>query len=199
MKYLLSICFLLLSFGAWAQCFQAIQDGQPVEVICTGKPVFFRDCTANPDPEAVIFYYPGPSKFDPQNYNPNDLLEGEEQTTFTSAGSYTITQIINKKGGTGTTVFEKTFEVKDAPAPAFSYTRCANSTVSFTVTDTNYDSYALDFGDGTTATAPLGGMLTHQYTAQADYTVTLTGTNTGSTCSNSSSQTITVLPQLDQD
>ncbi|AKD04450.1 hypothetical protein PKOR_16835 [Pontibacter korlensis] len=201
MKYLFTIWFILLAAASWAQngCFRPVQDGQEVQVICAGKPVFFRDCTANPDPNAVIFYSPGPGAFDPQNYNPDDLLQAEEQTTFSQPGTYTITQVINREDGGGTRTFAQDFEVKAAAAPEFTSQSCASGAVSFTVINTEYDNYTFDFGDGTTRETDGSTTITHTYTTQGSYTVTLTGSYNGGNCQNTYSQSVSALPLLDEE
>lgn len=201
LKYLLSILFILNAPALWAQsCFEAIQNGQAVEVICADLPVYFRDCTPNPDPNAVIFYYPGPGKFDPQNYNQNDLLQGETSTTLTTPGSYVITQVINKQGGGGTQVFEQTFEVKGSPEPEFMVQSCSNGFVNFTITDTNYDSYTIDFGNGSTSTVTPGVNISTKYSSPGDYTVTFTGNYADAVaCGGSKTTTVTALPLLDEE
>ncbi len=171
-----------------------------MEVICAGKPVFFRDCNTNQDPSAVIFYSPGPGAFDPQNYSQDDLLEGEESVTLAQPGTYSITQVINIAGAGGTKVFEKTYEVRGVPEPSFTFQSCASGAVSFTVTDTNYDTYTFDFGDGATAAVAAGGTVRHTYTSPGTYSVTLSGSyNTAGSCGNTSTQRVSALPLLDQD
>ncbi|GAB3197346.1 gliding motility-associated-like protein [Pontibacter aydingkolensis] len=192
MKFLLTIWLLLLATVSWSQtgCFQAIQDGQVVDVICANKPVFFRDC-APPDPNTVIFYYPGPEKFSIQT----NVLTGEQPTEYKTPGTYIVTQIINKKDGGLTQFFEKTYTVKAADTtPEFTATACANNAVSMTITDDTYDSYTINFGDGTSQAAQPKATVTHNYTTSGTFTITVSGTFTGSTCSATSTKQITTLP-----
>ncbi|MHC2990783.1 hypothetical protein OB13_04000 [Pontibacter sp. HJ8] len=161
-------------------------------------PVYFEDCTPNPDPEAVIFYDPGPAAFNSTNFDESKLVKiGSDksyQHTYTQAGTYRITQIINKKGGGGTTIFERTFEVKAAPAPTFKTTSCANRSVQVNITDTNYDLFDIGYGDGTTRSNLKAGVQpAYTYTADGPHTLTVTGRYSGAICEATSQQTIELL------
>ncbi|WP_181163612.1 T9SS type B sorting domain-containing protein [Pontibacter mangrovi] len=198
-KKLLLLWLVLLSAAAWAQdgCFKAIQNGKEVKAICTNEPVFFQNCTS--DPDAVVFYYPGPDKFDPQNYDESDMLTGEQPITYSNPGSYTITQVINREGGGDTKYFEQVFEVRAAILPEFSAQACANGAVTFTVNTPTYDTYIYDFGDGTAQETNGSSAITHTFTSQGTYTVTLTGSYTDVACGRSHTEQVTTLPVLDPD
>ena len=194
LKSILYIALLFTSFAAFAQqgCFHAIQDGQEVEVICTSKPVFFRNCTP-PGPNTTIFYYPGPEKYNSQT----NLLTGEQAITYSNPGTYIVTQFINDESGPNpqTQVFEKTFEVKSSgAAPAFTLTACAGNAISVTVTDETYDTYNIDFGDGNSRVAQANAETKYTYAGAGSYTITVTGNFTGSSCASSSSKQFTTLP-----
>jgi gliding motility-associated-like protein len=191
LKYLITALFSLCSCFSWAQnCFQAIQDGQVVETICANKPVFFRDCSGTPNPNDVIFYYPGPDKYSSQT----NLLVGEQPTEYKTTGSYIVTQIINKAGGGGTKFFEKEYAVKFAPTPTFTTISCAKNLVKVDITDSNYDDYTIDFGDGLSVKAKSKTTVQHNYTQAGTYTIKVTGSYSGSSCFSSQSKQITTLP-----
>ncbi|WP_299824539.1 gliding motility-associated C-terminal domain-containing protein [uncultured Pontibacter sp.] len=196
MKYILTIWFLILAVTSWAQqgCFHAIQDGQEVQVICANKPVFFRNCSP-PAPTTTIFYYPGPEKYSTQT----NILAGEQATTYTAPGTYIVTQAINENNGNQTQLFEKTYTVKAAQAaPAFTATACANNAISVTITGATYDSYTIDFGDGTNLAGQPNVPVAHTYADAGSYTITVTGRYTGSACSATETKQVTTLAAYKQ-
>lgn len=177
-----------------------MQNGREVTVICAGIPVFFEDCSPSPDARDIIFYDPGPAAFNPTNYDESKFIrkgsDGRYQHTYTQPGTYTVTQIINKHSGGGTTTFAHTFEVKIAPAPTFSLTVCANRSVQIDITDTYYNHFDIDYGDGTIRQNVEGGIQPlYTYTGTTtSIAIKVTGKFTGGSCQNSGTQGITLLP-----
>ncbi|MBD1397619.1 gliding motility-associated C-terminal domain-containing protein [Pontibacter sp. JH31] len=202
MRLLLYICTLLLAIPVKAQngCFRVLQNGIEVTVICAGIPVYFEDCTPNPDPNAIIFYDPGPAAFNPSSFDENKLVrkgsDNRYQYTYTQPGTYRITQIINRAGGGGTTTLERTFEVKTAPEPTFTVTTCASRSAQVTISDTNYNLFDIDYGDGTIRrNVTAGTQPAYTYSnASNSYTITVTAKYNGGSCENSSSKSFTLLP-----
>jgi gliding motility-associated-like protein len=108
---------------------------------------------------------------------------------------YRVLQIANLGGTAGTDTVSQVFEVKATPAPEFSYTSCSNYKVTVTITDKNYDQFTVNFGDGVVENNRLQGeTISHTYTTLKAYTINVSGSYNGSTCSNTSSQTVQVLP-----
>ncbi|MCC9166600.1 gliding motility-associated C-terminal domain-containing protein [Pontibacter harenae] len=196
MKQIFLLLLVCISLSAFALpndgCFKVMQNGQEVEVICVGQPVSFVDCTSQNDPNTTIFYYPGPEAYS----NQTNLLVRDEAHLFTEAGTHIVTQIINRTGSGETKLFSKTYEVKASPAPTFTAYSCANSRVQVNITDSNYNSYTLDYGDGNVNQVGKGKQPVYTYTSAGPYTITVTGNYTNSTCSNSSIQTIDALPPI---
>ncbi|WP_018477434.1 T9SS type B sorting domain-containing protein [Pontibacter roseus] len=203
MRLLVVLYLLLCALPAWSQgCFKAIQNGEEVDAICAGIPVYFVDCGTKTDPKDIIFYYVGPEAF-ASGYDAGKLIEkgddGKYQYTYTHPGTYIITQIINREGGGGTSPpFPRTIEVKVAPEPAFSTTICANAGVQVNITDTNYDLFDIDYGDGTIRRDVKAGIQSsYTYTGSSpSQTITITGKFSESACENTSQQTVQLLPRL---
>ncbi|GHA57608.1 T9SS type B sorting domain-containing protein [Pontibacter akesuensis] len=194
MKYLLSIFFLLLTTLTWAQnkCFKAYNSaGDVVQTLCVGQEYSFQDCgnEVDDDKEYYVFNYTGGTAYTtPTSTN--------KKHTYTSPGRYRVLQIANYGGTIGTDTVSHVFEVKASPEPTFAFVRCASGIVSFTVTDANYDSYTLDFGDGNSEIVRAGAVVEHTYTSVGPYTATLTGSITGGQCSNASLQQVEPLPVI---
>ncbi|MDO6391136.1 gliding motility-associated C-terminal domain-containing protein [Pontibacter sp. BT731] len=203
MRLLLFILLLLAAIPVLGQngCFRAIQNDVEVSVICVGTPVYFVDCTPDPDERDIIFYDPGPKAFDKTNYDESKLVrrgnDGRYQHTYTQPGEYIITQIINREGGGGTSLpFPRTFKVVATPVPSFTVKPCASRSVQVTIADIGYDLYDIDYGDNTQVRDVKAGeqpRYAYQGTASS-YTISVRGKYTGSSCQTSSSNTVTLLP-----
>lgn len=193
-RYLLTIWLtLLVALAAQAQCIRATDAaGNALSTLCVNQPVTFSDCGDEIDDnkEYYVFDYKGEADF-------VSIATLNKTHTYTAPGRYKVLQVANYGGTIGTDTVSQVYEVKAAPSPTFTFTSCLDREVRFTVTDTNYDSYTLDFGDGQTATLTAGASTSHTYTAAGSYTATLTGTYTEASCTNSSSQTVNTLPPLD--
>ena len=115
--------------------------------------------------------------------------------TYTSAGTYTVVvTATNTYNQTATAAVDIT--VNDEPTPtdptinASKTVAAPNDTITFTASSTDPSgstlTYNWDFGDTNTAT---GESVTHAYTAEGDYTVTVTVSNT---YSNTASATLSI-------
>ncbi len=182
MKYLLSILLLIIAALTVVaednnRCFKAYDlKGKEVEVICVGQRVRFKDCTGKVDADKE--YY----DFDDRN-GVNFTNDTTKFYTFTEPGRYTVTQFANLNGENGT--ISRVFEVKDSPAPSFSVARCANRQIRVTITDKTYDSYTLKFGNSAAKAVQSGQRITYTYNTTEPPNITLNGSYTKSTCSNS--------------
>lgn len=195
LRFLLTICFILWAAAAWAQddrCIAALDAaGNELQVLCVGQEVTFKDCydKADDDKEYYVFDYKGGSIPTPSTTN--------KKHTYTAPGRYKVLQIANYGSNTSTDTISRVFEVKPVPEPVFTSQSCANGAVSFSVSNPEYDSYTYDFGDGKTQETDGKTTITHTYTSQGSFTVTLTGKYKGNACSNASSQSVSTLPPLD--
>ncbi|MEJ8802688.1 T9SS type B sorting domain-containing protein [Pontibacter sp. H249] len=194
LKSTLYIVLLLLTFTSYAQngCFKAYApSGTEITTLCVNQEVTFQDCgnVVPDDQEYYVFDYKSGTAI-PQVTAPI------KKHTYTKPGKYRVLQIANYGGATRTDTVSQVFEVKDTPAPAFTVTACANNAVRVNITDTNYDSYTINYGDGGTpfqqtqsGTAP-----NYTYPTSGTYTVTVTGRYTGGTCNGSSAKQVSTLP-----
>jgi len=115
--------------------------------------------------------------------------------TYDAGGDFTVTLTVTDDAG-ATDSQSQTITVSDGTKdpPVASYTfACTDLTCDFdgsdsTDSDGTIESYAWDFGDGTTGS---GVTTTHTYDAGGDFTVTLTVTDDGG-ASDSDSQTVSV-------
>ncbi|PRY12304.1 gliding motility-associated-like protein [Pontibacter ummariensis] len=192
MKYLFIILFLFLNLPVWGQnrCFKAYQQGQEVQVLCVGQEVSFQDCgnQVPDDKEYYVFDYKSGSSIPS---NPSD----KQTHTYTKPGTYRVLQIANYGGTVGTDTVSVVFKVRDTPTPAFTAASCANGAVAVTITDSNYDSYVIDFGDGVIVTAQSNKTVQRKYNTQGEYQIVVKGTYTGaSACTGRSMQTVVPLP-----
>lgn len=121
------------------------------------------------------------------------ISTGNSQThVFPAAGTYTVTLIVNNLSGCSDTVVHSVL-VNPNPVSAYTTTSaCYTFPTTFTDNSTAAVSWSWNFGDATaldTTQSP-----THTFVNPGIYNVSLLVTNTFG-CTNSSMQTITVLPQ----
>lgn len=203
MRLLLFIFALLVAIPVLSKsqdpiprCFKAYNAaGKEVTTFCVGEVITFRDCSifeGRPGVEPDKEYY---------DYDKSDGVDftgsaaTEKRFTYTKPGTYTVTQYARDVKGVDAP-FERTFEVKAAPAPLFSAKACANRSVQVNITDTTYDLFDIDFGDGTIKQNTLAGEqppYTYSNTANS-FTITVQGKFSGGSCENSSTRNITLLP-----
>ncbi|MFD2998826.1 gliding motility-associated C-terminal domain-containing protein [Pontibacter toksunensis] len=198
MKHLLYIFFLFFSFTSWAQndrCFNAYnQQGQEVEVLCVGQQVRFQDC-GDKVPDENEYYL-----FNYKKESPIPTPSSNIKThTYTTPGRYRVLQIANYGGNTLTDTVSRVFEVREVPSPVFSTRSCANGTVSVDITESSFDSYTINFGDGQPPVSALPTSSTlYTYSAQGTYTITVIGNFIGGTCSGISTTEVITLPPAPQ-
>jgi gliding motility-associated-like protein len=159
-----------------------------------GQEVTFQDC-GNEVPDENEYYV-----FNYKSGSPIPADASNAQThTYTAAGRYRVLQIANYGNNTLTDTVSQVFEVRDAPPPAFTPQSCASGAVSVTLTDTNYDSFSIDFGDNQQVSdAQPNTTIQHDYITPGTYTITVTGAYTGGSCSGEGSATIETLPAATQ-
>jgi len=95
--------------------------------------------------------------------------------TYTQPGTYTLT-IIFQASGTD----QITITVKPNIEPAFDIYSCGNQEAQIKITDTNYDSYRIDYNDGSSEVPVPSGSLArdnHTFPANGLYTIGVRGIN----------------------
>ena len=183
MKHLLTILLLFYSLAALSQgnrCFRAYDAaGNELQTLCVGQEVRFQDCGDQvPDEnEYYVFDYTSGSPIP----TPSQPVQ---RHTYTAPGVYRVLQIANYGGATLTDTVSQVFEVKATPAPVFEVIPCSQNNVTVNITDTNYDSYTVNFGQGQEQTVPQGSSATFAYGSPGTYAISVTGNYTGATCTS---------------
>lgn len=160
--------------------------GQEISVFCAGRPVRFKSC--NPDSRPDLEYY---------DFDKSNGLQIDKDTTkvftYATPGNYTVTQVINT-GAKGVHQGERTFPVVATPKPRFRATGCSNRTMQVTITDTNYDTYEVQFAGGPATTVSRGATATYTFGAGQPMQVAVTGRYKLAPCSRSADTTVQELP-----
>ncbi|MDX5346173.1 MAG: gliding motility-associated C-terminal domain-containing protein [Hymenobacteraceae bacterium] len=193
MKQFLLLVFLLfccsVSFTNAQNCpnrFRILNaaTGQEDTVFCVGQRIRARDCTGlvDADKEYYDFNTQGtPSFTDTVKFN-----------TYTQPGRYVVTQGVNQQGTFIT--FSRTIRVVASPAPKFKVTACTGNKATITITDTNYSSYSVNFGDGSTPrTLQRGATFIHTYSGSGSKNITVTGSYANGKCPGTADTTVSLL------
>ena len=108
------------------------------------------------------------------DFDRDGLFEGNLTTyTFDTPGIYTILEVMANQIPREDSI---TIEVAEAREPVFTVRNCAGNNVKVNVTDTYYDRFFIDFGDGSNLTISQGDDVPpHSYGAQSTYTITVRG------------------------
>jgi len=93
--------------------------------------------------------------------------------TYNTPGVYTLRQSVNN--GLGNIVFtDHVIEVLGKPNPVFTAHACTGLSVRVVITDTNYDTFTINYGDGTIVNVA-AGTYNHTYASTASVTLSVTG------------------------
>ncbi len=133
--------------------------------------------TSSANSSTFNWQFPGGSPASSSAQNPS--------TTYSSAGTYTVTLTVSNAAGTSTAT--QTITVIAVPTAGFTFA-VNGSTANFTNSSSNAASYAWNFGDGATSTATNPS---HTYAGDGTYTVTLNATNACGTVT--STQTVVIV------
>jgi gliding motility-associated-like protein len=170
---LAGLLLLFASPGAFAQqgCFTA-----NVTRGCVPLTVTLTDCS----PLTTTSYnYGDATVFDANKTAPEKFRTSSLTHTYTKPGRYTITQYGQKStpaGPTGDSLQKASYvEVLATPEPTFTVNLCAGRNVRVRITDTAYESYLVNFGDGTTRTLGRDGTADRTYADVSPRTITVTG------------------------
>jgi len=125
------------------------------------------------------FNYGDGTVFDPNKTAPERFRTSSLTYTYTLPGRYTITQFGQKStpsGPTGDSLQRANYiEVLPVPEPAFTVNLCAGRNVRVRITDNVYESYLVNFGDGTTRTLGRNGTADRTYADLEPKTIRVTG------------------------
>jgi gliding motility-associated-like protein len=116
-----------------------------------------------------------PCDFDYNGDGLYDLIASRYSPTYDTAGVFELEILFS-----GTSDFI-TVTIEDIPEPEFEVFSCAAETVLVELSDTNYEFYEVDFGDGTIINVNQGDPVpSHSYADPSPRIITVHGLNTGS-------------------
>ena len=186
--------FLWLDGVAQTTCPEKIiaynSQGQRITNICVGERIRFKACDASIEPDKEYYDF--------DNRNELSFPDTVKYHTFTTAGTYTVTQLIRTPNSEQASIQnQQDFTVVDAPQPGFTTQLCAFNQVKVTITDQLYDKYSVDFGDGTFQIVNRDESVpVHSYRQSGTYKIKVTGQYNGATCTNFQESTIQTLPAV---
>jgi gliding motility-associated-like protein len=180
-KYFVIFCFFISSVGfAQKPCFTLSSNR-----ICAGSSVTVTDCSNGG--KNIIYQY------DPVG-NPKDTVAAPSHI-YTKPGTYKIVQwgSFNAQGDSTSRIIT----VLPLPDPVFTVGFCPNNKVSVTITDTIYDYFYIDFGDGTPTGIKYfkGAVIQHTYINGNPRKIELTG-NYSIGCGQTANKDITPLSTI---
>ncbi|MDQ3290207.1 MAG: gliding motility-associated C-terminal domain-containing protein [Bacteroidota bacterium] len=186
------LCFLFSSqLKAQNHCTEKFKaynaQGKEVNIFCVGETIRYKSCATNAQPDKE--YY---------DSNKNDGLAFPDTTksfTYSSPGNYTVTQLINT-GLPGNNQFERTFTVLPTPVPEILTFSCAFNKINLKITDSNYDSYRVNFGDGVERRVLPGKDTIYQYKNAGTYQLIVKAAYRTATCVVENSVSVQTLPAL---
>ncbi|HEY8401308.1 MAG TPA: gliding motility-associated C-terminal domain-containing protein, partial [Cytophagaceae bacterium] len=128
-------------------------------------------------------------------YSGSDNFDLDSVHTYTQPGVYTV-KLFNHNGAipffSDTTVI-----VLPRTKPHFTVHKLSDGIVKVEITDTNYDSFVIDYGDGhSSPTITNGSIDIHQYSSTAPVTIKVSAVYSDLNCGNDSSITINPLPLI---
>jgi gliding motility-associated-like protein len=151
---------------SWAQppykaCFHAVTKRG-----CIPFTVTVNSCYAGPTPPNPFYAY---------DFVNQPAIETQATTyTYNTPGTYVIRQSVND-GINKIVDTTDTVVVLGKPNPLYTVITCAGLVVHVSIIDTTYDTYTLDYGDGTVVTAASLAYTTHVYGNNAPKNISVTG------------------------
>jgi len=137
------------------------------------------------------------------SYNYNDGPPSSTTThTYTQPGTYNLTQRgsfgDDTVGGSTGDSLTKVIVVLATPEPVFTINTCANRTVAVQITDNVYNSFMIEWGDGSTENDVPTGTYQHTYTNNINLptTVTVSGRYAGIACGGRRFQAVNPIENL---
>ena len=125
---------------------------------------------------------------------PNTIVQNGLNQTYSSPGTYTLQVQLQ-----GYPKDRIQIEVVENTVPDFSLTTCTSFQVDVEINDSNFDTYVIDYNDGTVVTVNQGQFVpTYAYASTGTNTVNVRGVNLNAAdnCQTNNSQTVEILPAL---
>jgi gliding motility-associated-like protein len=185
---------MLVCMGLQAQkkpCFKVydVVTKQEVTAFCVGQKIKVVNC--EPVGTNVFQYY----DFDAQEGGvPFAQSDTVNTHTYNQPKVYRISFLPYDSTSSVSDSTSKAFTVLPLPAPQFQAVGCIQRNVSVTITDQNYNSFQVDFGNGVLRTLPRGGRATHQFAAGQPMRVVVTARYNQAGCTASAETTVQELP-----
>ena len=133
---------------------------------CTPFTVVVTDLSGAPDTIAVNYDWGDGSPLDPDTIH-----------TYTNPGTYDIVQTVANGIPRQDTI---RITVADGQIPEFDIYKCRGTRGSIFISDTSYQEYYVDWGDGNTEIILAGASNIHDFGALGNYTISVKGLITGS-------------------
>ncbi|WP_081413616.1 gliding motility-associated C-terminal domain-containing protein [Eisenibacter elegans] len=185
-----TLCWLWLGFTAvFAQtaCFTAAGVDNGVQRGCAPFTISVTDCSGSPATKVYKF-------------SDAEGFVSRTTHTYTTPGRYSITQALSI-GGQGDSVRRNEYiEVLPSPPPQFIATVCEGREVSLEITDRQYETYQINWGDG----SPIqtvnrdAGAIRHTYPSTATFALRVTGNYVPGGCGGENAQLINPINVITQ-
>ncbi|MFN7014374.1 MAG: PKD domain-containing protein, partial [Bacteroidia bacterium] len=154
--------------------------------VCENTPVSFTNTSNNPNIGNI-----GSFSWNFGDGSPQNSLDFNPVHTYTTAGTYTVTLIVNSSNLGCADTLQQTIDIYPAPTSNFSFqNECFGTAITFNNQSSGAVSYDWNFGNNNTSTLQNPQQ---NYSASGNYLVSLTVTSANG-CTNTSSQTVTVYP-----
>ena len=141
-------CFKILDAGT----------GQEINAGCVGQRIRVVNCEAVVTPTTIQYF-----DFNYDDGVPFKSTDTVNTHTYTQAKTYRISFLPVDPNSSVSDSTSRAFTVLPLPKPAFTATSCSQGNVRVTITDQHYNTFLVDFGDGTTRTLARGGSTSHQF------------------------------------
>lgn len=170
----MKIRILFISVVFLIQLVISSANAQPVHVPCFTldtkrgcAPLTVNITKCSTDPTSAAYNY--------DFVNNPTATTGLTTFTYNTPGKYVIRQTVNSNSPLGLVSGTDTVEVLGQPTPQYTVDICEGSLVHVSITDKNYDTFTLNYGDGTIVTTAKGAYTTYIYPNNLPKTISIKG------------------------
>ena len=155
--------------------------------VCENIPASFTNTSNNPNIGNIATF-----SWNFGDGSPLNSIDFNPIHTYTTAGTYTVTLIVNSSNLGCSDTLQQTIDIYPSPVSQFTFTnQCFGVPISFIDQSINAVSYNWNFGDNTNS---ITQNPQHLYNTSGNFSVSLT-VSSANGCTNTSIQTITVYPK----